>query len=187
MIIKNKEDFCKKLGYKNISPCIQKINFLEKYGIEEYLKQNFKYDFVLGSELLLKKIIESFGSEKDKNDYETIKEKLNRKSGHLFVNTSFKRISQPIFAMAFMESLRNILIDRKNFNSPDEELEYVKNFVKNHYQKNNGQLNFWGKIKNYHYKSDWMDVVLDKNGGIINQNCSFQKAKLMIKNKEIKL
>ena len=187
MNIKNKENFCKKLGYKNLSPCIEKINFLEKYGIEKYLKQNFKYDFVLGSEMLLKKIIESFGSEKDKKDYKTIKDKLNRKSGHLFVNTHFKRLSQPIFMLAFMESLRKILIYRKEFNSFKEELEYIKSFVKKHYQKNNGQLDFWGKIKNYHYKSDWLDIVLDKEGNIINQNSSIQKAKIMKKNKEIKL
>ncbi len=53
--INNKEQFCKSIGYNNTKPCIKKLEFLEKYGIEKYLQTKHKYDFVIGNEMLLKK------------------------------------------------------------------------------------------------------------------------------------
>ena len=171
MKINDKKEVCRKLGYHNLSPCLEKIEYLEKYGIEEYLKKNFKYDFVLGSELFLKKLIEIYGDEEDMKTFEKVREKLSRKPGYLFVNTNFKRVNQPIFVLAFMEGLRNLSIDRKEFENKEEELEYVKNLVKNHYKEHNGELKLWGKIQNYIYKSEWFEkfLVIDKNGNIIKE------------------
>jgi hypothetical protein len=169
--IKDKQNLCKKLGYNNFKPCLEKLNYLEKHGIEEFLKANFGYDFVLPSELFLKKVIELYGDEEDKKLFEKIREKLSRKPGHLFVNTNFKRRSEPIFALAAFEGLRNIYIDRKEFENKEEELEFVKNFIKNHYKENNGNLKIWRDIKNYIYKSDSFDkyLVIDKNGNIVDE------------------
>jgi len=171
MKVNNKREFCRKLGYYNLAPCLEKLEYLEKYGIEKYLKKNFKYDFVLGSELFLKKVIEMYGCEEDIKIFEKVREKLSRKPGYLFVNTNFKRTTQQIFVLAFMEGLRNLSIDRKEFENKEEELEYVKKFVKNHYKEHSGELKLWGKIQNYIYKSEWFDkfLVIDKNENIIKE------------------
>ncbi|GAB6073612.1 hypothetical protein [Nautilia lithotrophica] len=188
---KDKKSLCKKLGYNKLKPCLEKLEFLEKNGIEAFLKTNFKYDFVLGSELFLKKVIELCGDDKDMKIFEKIREKLSRKSGHLFVNTNFKRISQPIFVLAFMEGLRNISIDRTSFENKEEELAYIRNYVKKHYKENNGKLKLWGNIQNYIYKSDRFNkyLVIDKDGNVINQMDEFNpsKAIMFINGKEIKI
>jgi len=189
--IKDKNSLCKKLGYNNLKPCLEKLKFLEENGVEGFIRSNFKYDFVLPSELFLKKVIELCGDDEDMNVLEKTREKLNRKSGRLFVNTDFKRGLQPLFVLAFMEGLRNISINRKNFENKEEELEYVKKYVKNHFKKNNGKLDLWGKIQNYIYKSDWFDkyLVIDKDGNVINQMDEFNpsKAKIFINGKEISI
>ena len=181
--INNKTQICKKLGYNNITPCIEKINYLEKYGIEEYLKINFKYDFILGAEMFLKELIKLCGEKEDINTFEKIRNKLSKKPGLLYVNTNFKRNSQPIFALAAMSSLRNVTIDRKNFENKDEELKYVSNFIKNHYKENNGKLKMWGKIINYVYKSDAFKkyLIFDTEGNITQKTNDFTPANATIK------
>lgn len=169
--ITNKEKFCKKVGYNNIKPCIEKLEFLEKHGIEKYLQEKHEYDFVLGSELLLKKAIEVFGDEEDLKLFNDIRERLSRKPGHLFIETGFKRRSQPIFVLAAMEGRRNILIDRYKFNNKKEELEAVRNFVKKHCKEKKGEIELWGKIKFYVYSSEWFDkkILIDCDGNIIGE------------------
>jgi hypothetical protein len=181
--IKDKTQLCKKLGYNDIAPCIEKINYLEKHGIEEYLKRNFKYDFVLGAEMFLKELIKLYGENEDKEKFEKIREKLSRKPGLLYVNTNFKRNSEPIFVLAAMSSLRNITIDRKNFENKDEELKFISNFIRNHYKNNNGKLKMWGKISNYIYKSEWFDkyLVFDIKGNIIEEIENFTPSNAAIK------
>jgi len=175
IVIKNKYALYKKLGYNNLKQCLEKLKFLEKNGIEAFLKTNFKYDFVLPNELFLKKVIELCGDDEDMKIFEKTREKLSRKSGHLFVNTNFKRSSLPIFVLAFMQGLRNILIDRTNFKNKKEELAYIRNYVKKHYKENSGKLKLWGNIQNYIYKSDSFDkyLVIDKDGNVINQMDEF--------------
>ncbi|GAB6044509.1 hypothetical protein JCM11957_01070 [Caminibacter profundus] len=114
---------------------MEKLEYLEKNGIESFLKTNFKYDFILGVELFLKKVIELCGNDEDMKIFEKVIEKLSRKPGYLFVNTNFKRSQEPIFVLVVMESRRNLRIDRKEFENKKEELEYVKNYVRNHYEK----------------------------------------------------
>ena len=90
-----------------------------------------------------------------------------------------------------MESKRNIAIDRKEFENQDEELKFVTEFIKRHYQKNNGVLPLWGKIQNYIYSSDSFEkqLVFDTNGNLIEEIDDFTKpqAKVTIKNKEVKV
>lgn len=176
IVIKDKKALCKKLGYHNLKPCIKKLEFLEENGIEEFLKANFGYDFVFSSELFLKKIIELYGNEVDKKLFEETREKLSRKPGYLFVNTNFRRNNEPIFVLAMCEGIRNIGINRKEFENKNEELEFVKNFVKNHYKENNGKLKIWKDIQNYIYKSDSFDkdLVIDKDGNIVNKIDEFR-------------
>jgi len=186
----NKKEICKKLGYHNPKKCLEKLEYLEKNGIENFLKHNFKYDFILSSELFLKKVLEMYGDEEDMKLFKKTKEKLSRSSGNLFINTDFKRISEPIFVLAMMEGVRNISIDKREFENIEEELEYIKNFVKNHYQKNNGTLKIWRNIVSYIYTSDSFDkkIVFDTEGNIIDEVDNFihSKATIKIKNKEIK-
>ncbi len=169
--IKDRISLCKKLGYIDVRPCLKKIEYLEQNGIEEFLRYQFSYDFHLGSEVFLKKVLELCGDEKNLKLFEKIREKLSKKPGRLFVNTNFQKKSQPIFSLVAMEGVRNILIDRRSFENKDQELEYIKFYVKRHYLENKGKLKLWGKIENYIYKSDWFDnyIVLDKDGNILKK------------------
>lgn len=182
--INNKEQFCKSIGYNNTKPCIKKLEFLEKHGIEKYLQTKYKYDFVLGSEILLKKVIEAFGNKEDRKLFEYIRDRLSRDVGYLFIETNFKRASQPIFVLAIMEGSRNFKIDRYKFKNKEEELKFIKDFVKKHYKENSGKIELWGKIKHYVYKSDWFDnyLIIDIYGNIINEvdDYRFYKASISI-------
>ncbi|WP_456488917.1 hypothetical protein [Caminibacter pacificus] len=178
--IKDRISLCKKLGYTNLTACLEKIEYLEQNGIEEFLKKDFPYDFVLGNEVFLKKVIEICGDEKDLKFFEKLREKMSKKPGSLFVNTKFKKISQPIFSLAAMQGLLNISIDRKNFEDKSQELEYVKFYVNRHYLENNGKLKLWGKIQSYIYKSDSFDkyIVFDVDGNIIDELENFNPKKI---------
>jgi len=173
--VENKEEFCRKLGYHNSKLCLEKLEYFEKNGVEKYLRHNFKYDFILGSELFLKKVLEVYGDEEDIRIFEKTRERLSKKPGHLFVNTNFRRKNEPVFVLAFCEGVRNISIDRREFKNREEELEYVKKFVKNHYRKNEKKISIWGEIENYFYKSDSFDkyLILDKEGDIIEEKKDF--------------
>jgi hypothetical protein len=69
------------------------------------------------------------------------------------VNTNFKRASQPIFALAIMESFRYVLpnIEKLIFKSDKDVLDIISDFVASHYKVNKGELKIWGKIDNYIY------------------------------------
>jgi len=177
--VHDRMELCKKLGYHNMGTCLKKIDHLEQNGIENFLCKEFEYDFVLGKEFFLKKVIELYGSEKDMEIFKNWTEKVHKKPGHLFVNTGLIKTSQPVFALAALEKMKNIPIHRRVFKDKNEEIEYVRFYVKRHYREND-LLKPWGKIINYIYKSDCFEkyLILDKNGNIVGkmENFDIQKA-----------
>jgi len=89
---------------------------------------------------------------------------------HIFVNTNFKRTSQPIFALALLESRRRIKIDAKEltFKSLDEILVIVSSIVKSHYKETQGDIGIWGKAVNYVYHHyDNKTYLFNHNGNEI--------------------
>jgi len=110
---------------------------------------------------------------------------------YLFINTNFKRKSEPIFVLAFMEHKRRIAyksIGNLYFKSDNKILEIVSKFVKEDYFTCDGTIKLWGDIVSYnwHHLDDKI-YVFNKNGSfkISTRNIVESKATLSIKGKEI--
>ena len=92
------------------------------------------------------------------------------KDCYIFVNTNFKRKSEPIFALAFCEPLRNISIDKKDliFKTDKEVFAIISDIVKQHFIDTKGKIGIWGNIVNYVYHhKDGYKYIFDKDGNII--------------------
>ena len=172
------EELLKKLGYQNLQLGEQTLNaFLDSKSIYQWLLEGYFY-FKYNSESFLKKlssILEIPSEEveaeikKDKEHVNTIK---SMKQPYSFVNTNFKRTSEPIFALAFMENKRRVFFEKEElYNKSDEViLELVGQTIKQHYIDNNDELKLWGLIENYIYHHiDNRTFIFDTNGKIIKQ------------------
>lgn len=132
----------KKMGYHS------KVNFEKTLQIfKESITLNAwllsgHYDFTKSAEDFFVSLSKELGFSDDTIQnvlltFECYKQEKERlKGSYIFVNTNFKRKNEPIFALAFLESKRNIsLCDIKEllFKSEEEMLKIVSNLVKNHY------------------------------------------------------
>lgn len=89
---------------------------------------------------------------------------------YIFVNTNFKRKSEPIFALAFCEGRRRLALDKPKliFKSDEEVFEIIGEFVKEHYIQEDADAGIWGKIVNYVYHhKDGQTYVFDKDGELL--------------------
>lgn len=68
-------------------------------------------------------------------------------SPYIFVDTGFRRASQPIFVLAMLENRRRIGVERERCN----DLDYVGRLAVAHYREQQGELMLWGPIQHYHY------------------------------------
>ena len=113
------------------------------------------------------------------------------KNTYLFIDTNFKRKSEPIFALAFMEHKRRISyksIGELYFKSDNKILEIVSKFIKEDYFTCDGTIKLWGGIVSYNWHHvDGNIYVFNKNGSfkISTRNIVESKATLSIKGKEI--
>lgn len=70
----------------------------------------------------------------------------------IFVDTDFKRSSQPIFILAVLESSRNISFECKQALEPlDQQILTVQQWIVEHYKANEGKMLIWGDIQRYAY------------------------------------
>jgi hypothetical protein len=109
------------------------------------------------------------------------------KNSYLFIDTNFKRKSEPIFALAFMEHKRRIKysdIGNLYFKSDEEILEMVSKFVKEDYFTCNGTIKLWGDIVSYNWHHiDGNIYIFDINGSykLNSNNHNESKATLKLK------
>ena len=71
---------------------------------------------------------------------------------YIFVNTNFKRESEPLFNLVALNSKRYIKINRKDFffKSKEEQEKYVQSLIHSHYSKlSDGKLFIWGSVESY--------------------------------------
>lgn len=119
-----------------------------------------------------------------------LQEELKRfDNSYIFVDTHFKRTSEPIFALAFCESSRHLNIDktRLTFKDLDKILEYISCTVKKHYTENNGILKVWGEIKRYIFHFGNKTYIFDTDGTFLSENPENpeDKATLKLNRKDI--
>lgn len=159
----------KKMGYNNYKNFEKTLkNFLSSKSLYDWLENghydyvNTSYDFFikLSSEL-------DIDTKKHLKQKELLKNEILRfKNSYLFINTNFHRTSEPIFALAAMESLRRIDLSNREdfyFKSTDEILKMISQEIKKHYQERDS-LPLWGPIVNYQVHLEGDIYVFDVNG-----------------------
>jgi len=107
---------------------------------------------------------------------------------YIFIDTNFKRQSQPIFVLAFLEGRRHINISRDDvLRDKEAELKRIQRIVIQHYRDNKGSLNLWGKIQRYIYVFDVnQQWAILPNGEVSNTDrYRQQRASLTLKGKDI--
>ena len=165
-----------KMGYQTEEKGLRTMNtFLKSKSMHDWLSSGH-YDLKYTAEQFLEKLcsILNLAPSLLKDElvhYEkTVKEYGKFEEVYIFVNTHFKRESQPIFALAMMEYLRLILPDTAEliFKSDQEVFAIISDFVKIHFKENKGELKMWGKIDNYIYHHcDGKTHTFDKSGNLV--------------------
>jgi ribonucleotide monophosphatase NagD (HAD superfamily) len=163
----------KALGYNNQKNFEKTLtHFLNCKTLNEWLESG-NYDFVNKAEEFFTKLAKELNIDEQlvkdtlekENSY--IKE-LNRfKDAYIYVNTNFRRTTQPIFVLAFAESIRNLRLYKDEellFKSTQEILEIISQRIKKHYKENKGELKVWGKIANYQLHLEGKTYIFDTDG-----------------------
>ncbi|MES1949824.1 hypothetical protein S4A8_03163 [Salinisphaera sp. S4-8] len=88
---------------------------------------------------------------------------------YLFVDTDFRRASQPIFVLAAMEGQRRLMFARHFRDlSWDAQIEMAGKRARQHYVQAKGALAIWGDIERYHlYQAPGRVVTLNTCGAFI--------------------
>jgi hypothetical protein len=189
-----KEPIVKALGYINKQKGLKRLDALiYTNSTEDWLRKS-GYDLVHSNKSFLIKLCDVLGFDED-SCLKIIKKTTERLNAidrmpapYIFINTNFRRGNQPIFALAFMEGVRRISIDKvKVFDSSDDGLSIAKKLVKKHYQKTQGTIKMWGKIDNYIYYANDKKYIINKAGEIENDEIEIfeSKAVLSIGNRPI--
>jgi len=170
-----KDDILKKMGYHNLEAGRNRLNgLLESNDLYHWLKKG-GFDMKYSSEAFLYQLAETVGlSEEMQKHLHRYQKRLDAiakmSQPYIFIDTHFKRKSEPIFVLAFMEGRRRIFIDKEAlvYKRLDEALDYVGSIIKEHYRDSKGSLKMWGKIESYVYHHiDGTIWIFDKDGRII--------------------
>jgi len=156
------------------SPCLalDKSSFDFRYSTPELVKK--LCEILNIPELLYTKIIRE-------TEVNILRQQQKFKP-YIYVETNFQRKSEPVFALAAMESKRYIPIESSLYDLPlNDLLDHVKKIVKRNYQKQ-ASLPLWGEIKQYAFFCDEHTViVLSPQGQLIDALPSYIRSKAILK------
>lgn len=189
------EEILTAMGYFNIKRGRQTLlRFTTTDSIYLWLK-NGTFDMKYTSKEFLLKLckvldIPSYSYE------EEIRQSLHRinairvmRKPYVFIDTQFKRASQPLFVLAIMENERRIQIDKELlvYKSNTEIFSIISELVQDHYVKSGGALRMWGTIDVYVYHHvDGTQQVFNPDGTHYHHLCITEtKAELAVGNKTI--
>lgn len=91
---------------------------------------------------------------------------------YVFVDTDFKRKSEPIVMLSCYEHHRSFLLPKEKRLLPvADQVAYVQTCVKKHYVENDGELPMWGKIQRYVFFYDEnQSISLNGEGLVLEDN-----------------
>lgn len=124
---------------------------------------------------------------KTKEELALEQEKRRFQDCYLFIDTNFKRKSEPIFVLAVMDNKRRLpyaKIGNFYFKSDNEILEIVSAFVKEEYFTCDGVVPLWGKIVSYNWHHlDGKVYIFDVDGSykLSNTQVNESRATLSLK------
>jgi len=123
-----------------------------------------------------------------KNDLDAIHgeylDRRDRYKSYVFVDTEFKRKSQPVCVLAFCEGMRYIELDYEIRVKPmHEQVKYVQSLVAQHYKDTKGKISIWGDVRRYvFFYAEGCKLAISLDGVIINEpeEVSIGKATLTV-------
>lgn len=106
----------KKLGYYNLDKLNQALlKITQAKSLDEFL-QNGYYDYVYTSENLVLKLAKIYGFDilDELNQAKKLNDEVKKyKNSYIYIDTNFKRTTQPIFMLAMMQGARYLYFDKK--------------------------------------------------------------------------
>lgn len=139
--------------------------------------ESSSFDFRFSQIEFVKALFKALGFEKSLTD-KCIKQRRDRLrkitdsfKPYIWVDTEFKRQSQPIFALAFCEHMRYIEFPRTFFlNSIETQLRIAGERAALCYQETGGLLAIWGEIKRFRfYVAKNEAYILDTQGKVVGK------------------
>ena len=133
-------------------------SFSRSGGVYVWLKSGH-YDFVHNAESFLYALADALHLESDEVDAAIAEAKARQDrirtmaKPFIFIETGFRRKSEPVFVLALLEPKRRICLDKEMSadETLEETLERVLKIVRKHYIETRGELPVWGKIRSYRY------------------------------------
>ena len=193
---RSKEALVKELGYGSLKKGIDAIEaFLATGSIDAWLAHGH-YDIVHNSESFLRALTSVLGLPREEVEECIVRNRervalLGRlQRPYIFVYTGFRRKSEPIFALAALESKRNIGLDKETVYSwgLEETLKRVGTLVAQYYRENQGRLALWGNIESYVYHHiDGKKYVFGTDGKLKEgaEPLPESRAEILVKNRPI--
>lgn len=141
------------------------------------------YDFKYSSEAFVIKLsdIAGISSSLTRKEVTLIQERVIRQKQafkpYLFVDTGFKRTTQPVFALAACEGQRYLHFDKDFWSVPlYEQLVTVYERIQEHMDQTKGFLGVWGYIRRYYFVYDYDGSAIEINpaGQIVAARDHFQ-------------
>ena len=191
------DEVLRTMGYRNLKTGQKTLlKFLNTDSIYLWFKNGY-FDMKYNSEEFLQHLIEALDLTSEWDDeLKQYKRRLDdiramRNRPYVFIDTHFKRQSEPIFVLVMLEGRRRIPIDKELliFKSEKEIFEIIGVIVENHYISSSGKLQLWGEIFNYIYhNTDGKKFIFNPDGTLsLNQNeISESRAELRIGNQIMK-
>lgn len=185
------------LGYS--SPTDKQIERLESLLTSPFLNLNeSNFDFKYSNIEYIKTITKICGLDiKTAESYinETLKKVSARKTSfkpYIFVETGFKRTSQPIFVLAAIESQRYLDLPEYFDIKPSlEQLAVVHQVIDEHQEETKGSLQIWGEVISYFFVYDKNCALeISPKGKVIKIHTDYSPsshARITHKGKELKL
>ena len=161
------------MGYLNIEKAQERLELFNRVNnIYLWLKLE-TYDSIYDGEGFVKellKVLELY-TEDSKNILREHKRKLYQMSQmeqpYIDIDTKFQRGNESIHDLVKARHQKRIMLSKEDtaFTSPQENLNFVQQIIKEHHIRTNGDLGIWGKVYYYYYKaSDGNIYGFDKYG-----------------------
>lgn len=183
------------MGYSNmgIPKACKRIRYViqgENLGLD-----TCAYDWKFSNSEFVIRLCEVLGidAKKCKKEVARISTELStekaRYKSWIFVNTNFIRKSEPIFALAALESSRRIQIPKEIGVLPFEhQIPHVKAIIRRHYSESGGEIDMWGTIGRYEFFfAEHQAILFHFDGSVVIQGHQFEApyAKILLKGKEL--
>jgi len=171
--------FSKQMGYVNFEKFDKHIKLLKSINsLTEYFT-NTTYDLVYDSKGFLFSLFDTLHLSKenlkyDIEEYEKLDAEIKEiQKSYIYIQTHFKRKSEPIIALAALEHKRRLQLDSNALASKPllEQLDIIQKQIATHYnQTDNGQIELWGKIDTYILNFKNLVFVFSKDAKLQNFN-----------------